>query len=219
MSYFAGQEREFLGGFSRKATQHLKVRGREQEESLAWRFLVDLMCAGWLVPIFPGLYWGLLLHLFFQGTPEQGCQVRCSGELFEWDLYFSQRHILQKLVQNPNRVHLKQKKKWQNKNKKQKNAVLGIILCSSRDTDGKLERSTENVPTTWESISLIWPRPKYSRVLFKIHSVKCVEGGSDGGGQPGREHRKQWQCNSTISASIETALNVLDKRLPKQRHL
>lgn len=119
-SYFARQEREFLGGFSRKATQHLKVRGREQEESLAWRFLVDLMCAGWLVPIFPGLYWGLLLHLFFQGTPEQGCQVRCSGELFEWDLYFSQRHILQKLVQNPNRVHLKQTKKMTKQKQKTK---------------------------------------------------------------------------------------------------
>lgn len=54
-----------------------------------------------------------------------------------------------------------------------------------------LEHHTDNVPTKWESISLIWPDPKYSHSQFFVQNkLKLVDGGSDGG-QLGREHRKQ----------------------------
>lgn len=162
-----------------------------------------------------GVHWLLYPHLpassqtcvsslLFPWWPRAGTQLKgLRSKMFNWLLQFSQSTstiYLKKLVENLKEVKEKKKK-----------TVLGILLCSSLYTNGTSEHYTENVPTKWESIALIWPSPKYSQNFFvQIHSIKLVDGGN-GGGQLGREHRKQWQCNSTISTSIKMALNVLDK--------
>lgn len=128
---------------------------------LAWVSSVDLVCTGWSVSTFLGLCWERYFTSFAMVDPLVGTQLKghqSSRKVFNWDPQFSQTHLPQTRVENPNQVN-------KNKNTHQK-PVLGTILCSSSDTNGKSEPYTENVPTTRESISLIWPGPKYSHSFF-----------------------------------------------------
>lgn len=85
--------------------------------------------------------------------------VRCSTEISN-----SPKNIYLKIVQ---KILIRSTK---TKTPPQR-TVLGTILCSSSDTNGKSEHYTENVPTTRESISLKWPGPKYSHSFFAQNTL------------------------------------------------
>lgn len=84
--------------------------------------------------------------------------LRCSTEVSN-----SPKNIY---LKNLWKILIRSIKKNNNKKNTPKTPVLGTILCSSSDTNGKSEHYTENAPTTRESISLIWAGPKYSHGFF-----------------------------------------------------
>lgn len=98
--------------------------------------------------------------------------------MFNWDPQILQKHRSQILVENPNEV----------KKKRPYLARFSVLHY----TQMRSQNTTENVPMKWESISLIWPKTLNIATVFfvQIHSVKLVDSGN-GGGQLGKEHRKQ----------------------------
>lgn len=146
----------FLGDFSQESyiAPELRLGGQSRRKDLLGYPLL-IWCALVTCPHLPGSSQTCASSLLFPWWPLTGPLLK---GLSKWNVQLTAPILplyVKKLEENPNEVKEKKKK-----------TVLGILLCSSLYTNGMSGHYTENIPTKWESIALIWPSPKYSHIFF-----------------------------------------------------